>query len=217
MSHTILIADDHQVLRSGLRVLFEKQDDMKVVAEASNGREAIELANQWVPDVALIDISMPDLNGVEASKRMLHDNPDIKIIALSMHKGAEFVEKMFLAGACGYLVKHGDFDEVIKAVRDVLDGDYYLSEQIENVSISNIFEQNRGQKKSGRSILTPREREILQLIAESKNTKQISQICNISVKTVETHRMHIMKKLGIDNLPGLTKYAIREGITTLED
>jgi len=216
MNIKVLIADDHKIIRDGLRALIEKQKDMKVVAEASNGCEAIEQIAETRPNIVVMDVSMPDLNGVEATRRIITANSQIKVIALSMHSDRRFVAEMLRAGASGYLLKDCAFEELGHAIRLVAKNRTYLSPGITDVVIGDYLKQVNGQEKSVFSVLTAREREILQLLAEGNTTKQIAVHCYVSVKTVETHRQHIMEKLDIHSLPELTKYALREGLTSLE-
>jgi len=215
MTYNILLADDHTIFRDGLKALIEKHKDLKIVAQASNGRQAIRLANQLIPDLAIIDISMPDLNGFEATKAILKKIPQMKIIALSMHSHRQFIEEMFKAGASAYLLKDCAIDELTKAIRLVMKGQSYISPAVKTISHRDLFRSLKNTGTPTRDSLTTRQREILQLLTEGKSTKQIAATCHISAKTVETHRAHIMKKLNIHNLSDLTKYALREGITSL--
>jgi len=217
MSTRILLADDHKITRQGLRSLLEKQKDMEVVAEADNGRAAIRLAAELAPDIIIMDVTMPDLNGVEASKQILAKSPDIKIIALSMHSDALFVTEMLKSGAAGYLLKDCAFEELTRAIRTAADDNTYLSPAISGVVIEDYLHRLNTTEFTGPDILTDREKEVVQLMAEGNSTKQIALKLHISVKTVETHRRQIMSKLDIHNVAELTKYAIRKGITSLED
>lgn len=216
MSIKILLADDHKILREGLRTLIEKQQDMLVVAEAENGKMAVELAKKISPDIVVIDISMPDLNGIEATRQILDSNPRIKVIALSIHTDRPFIIEMFKAGASGYLLKDCSFEEVSNAIHTVIKNQTYLSPKIADVVIKDYLHKLPEKDFSVFSVLTSREREVLQLLAEGKSTKEIAYSLKVSVKTVETYRQHIMEKLGIRSVAELTKYAIREGLTSLE-
>ncbi len=216
MSIRILLADDHKITRQGLRSLLEKQQDMEVVAEADNGRNAVRLAGEIAPDVVIMDLTMPDLNGVEATRQIVADSPDVKIIALSMHSDSLFVTEMLKSGAAGYLLKDCAFEELAKAIRIVLDGKTYLSPSISGVVVEDYVHRLSKVEFSGPEILSDREREVLQLMAEGHSTKQIAIKLHISVKTVETHRRQIMGKLDIHTVAELTKYAIRKGLTSLE-
>ena len=216
MSIRILLADDHKITRQGLRSLLEKQQDMEVVAEAENGRTAVRLAAEMAPDVVIMDLTMPDLNGVEATRQILDKSPDIKIIALSMHSDSLFVTEMLKSGAAGYLLKDCAFEELAKAIRTVIDGKTYLSPSISGVVVEDYIHRLSKTDFSSSDILSDREREVLQLMAEGNSTKQIALKLHISVKTVETHRRQIMSKLDIHTVAELTKYAIRKGLTSLE-
>jgi len=212
MSVKILIADDHKIMRDGLRTLLEKEKGFEVIAEAANGRETIRLAEQLRPDIIIMDISMDDLNGMDATRHIVDKALGCRIIALSMHADKRFVAGMFEAGAVGYLLKDCAYDELVKAIRQVLSGSSYLCSMISGVVIRDYVQRLR---KSKPALLSLREKGILQLLAEGHNTKQIADKLNVSIKTVESHRQHIMTKLDIYNIAELTKYAIREGITSL--
>jgi DNA-binding NarL/FixJ family response regulator len=211
----ILIADDHRITRQGLRSLLEKESDMEVVAEAQDGRTAVELAKKLLPDVVIMDVSMPDLNGIEATRQIISRCKGVKIIALSMHSDTLFVTEMLKGGVSGYLLKDCAFEELAGAIRSVISGKTYLSPSISGVVVNGYLNRVAGFAPS-RSVLTDREREVLQMIAEGKSTKQTALKLHISVKTVETHRRQIMNKLNIFSVAELTKYAIRKGITTIE-
>ena len=212
----IVLADDHKIIRAGLKSLIESCNNFRVIGEAENGREAVKLVNDLMPQVVIMDISMPDLNGIDATRQILAKFPETKIIALSMHTDKRFVIGMLKAGASGYMLKDCAFDELTIAINTVLNQQTYLSSQITNVVVQNIKLESLNEKKPALSLLSVREREILQLIAEGKSTKQIAAILFISVKTVESHRHNIMVKLEIHNLADLIKLAIREGLTSLE-
>ena len=216
MSTRILLADDHKITRQGLRSLLEKQQDMEVVAEAENGREAVRLAGEMAPDVIIMDVTMPDLNGIEATKQILSLSPDIKIIALSMHSDSTFVTEMLKSGAAGYLLKDCAFEELTRAIRTVIDDKTYLSPSISGVVVEDYLQRLSKADFAAPDILSDREREVLQLMAEGNSTKQIALKLHISVKTVETHRRQIMSKLDIHTVAELTKYAIKKGHTSLE-
>ncbi len=216
MSTRILLADDHKITRQGLRSLLEKQKDIEVVAEAENGREAVRLAAELAPDVIIMDVTMPDLNGVEATRQILSQSSDIKIIALSMHSDALFVTEMLKSGASGYLLKDCAFEELTRAIRTVIDDKTYLSPAISGVVVEDYLHRLSKTDFSSSEVLTDREREVLQLMAEGSSTKQIALKLHISAKTVETHRRQIMAKLDIHTVAELTKYAIRKGLTSLD-
>lgn len=216
MKTRILIADDHMIVRQGLATLLAKEPDMEVVAEAENGREVVQLVKELQPDVVIMDVNMPDLNGIEATRQVLAAFPHTKVIALSMHADRRFVVNMLKAGSSGYLLKDCAFEELAAAIRLVMANKTYLSPGVSNVVIQDIVQGMSGPRSSAFTMLTPREREVLQLMAEGKPTGQIAEQLHISVKTVETHRQQIMHKLGIHSIAELTKYAIREGLTSLE-
>lgn len=216
MSIKILLADDHKIVRDGLRSLLEKHPDMEVVAEAENGRKAVQLAQKRKPDVVIMDISMPDLNGVEATRQMIKELPKVKVIGLSMHSDRRFVLGMFRAGASGFLLKDCAFEELASAINAVVTNQPYLSPSIGGTVIEEYVHRIAQAESGASAVLTPREREVLQLLAEGWSTKKIASHLNISVKTVETHRRHIMAKLKVHSIAELTKYAIREGLTSLE-
>lgn len=212
----LIIADDHKIVRDGLRALIERQPSMKVVAEASNGITTVKLAKQFLPDIVIMDIGMPDLNGIDATRKIMEETKGVKVIALSMHSDRRFVIEMLKAGASGYLLKDSAFEELTVAINTVLAGQPYLSPKITDVVLKEYVHKLPGNKPSVFSILTSREREVLQLIAEGKSTKEIASILNISIKTVDTHRQQIMDKLNIHSIAELTKYAIREGLTSID-
>lgn len=211
----ILLADDHKMLREGLRALIENQPDMKVAAEADNGREAVRRAVELAPDVVIMDISMPGLNGIEATRQIIARLPSVRIIVLSMHSDKRFVVEMLRAGAKGYLLKECAAEELINAIRSVSKNVVYLSPGIAGDIVRDYVNLVSADEIKICPVLTAREREVLQFIAEGRNTKEIAHELNISVKTIETHRKQVMDKLDIHNIADLTKYAIREGLTTL--
>ncbi len=210
----IILADDHKIVRQGLRTMLEKESDIEVMGEADDGRMAVRLARELSPQVVIMDVGMPDLNGIEATRQVLAECPGIKVIALSMHSDRRFVMNMLKAGASGYLLKDSAFEELATAIRMVLTNKIYLSTEIANVVIKDYLQG--GGDESVFSVLSPREREVLQLMAEGKSSRQIADHLNISIKTVETHRMQIMHKLQIFSVAELTKYAIREGLSSLD-
>ncbi len=216
MSIRILLADDHKIVRDGLRALIEKQPDMEVVGEAADGRTAVRLVKELTPDIVIMDISMPDLNGIEAARQILTDAPRIKIITLSMHSDSRFVKEVFKVGASGYLLKECAFEELANAIHTVAADQIYLSPRITHVVLNDYLSKMPMTETSVFSVLTAREREVLQLMAEGKTTKEIAYSLDLSVKTVEAHRQKIMEKSNIHSVAELTKYAIREGLTSLE-
>lgn len=215
MSTTILLADDHQLMREGLRALMSRQEDVEVVGEAVNGLQAFELARTLSPDVVIMDINMPELNGIEAARKITKHCPGVKVLALSVHSDQNVVLDMLRAGAVAYLLKDCALDELALAIRMVMAGNYYLSPAITG-TVMEDFLHDHGELKTSLSLLTTREREVLQLIAEGKSTRKIAEILEISAKTVETHRLRLMNKLGLRNVADLTKFALREGLTTLD-
>jgi DNA-binding NarL/FixJ family response regulator len=216
MSTKVLIADDHKIVREGLKALIDKQESMQVVAEADNGLEAVRLARKLQPDVVIMDLGMPQMNGIEATREVTAHEPGIKVIALSMHSDKRFVLQMIKAGASGYVLKDSAFEELITAIKTVVSNQSYLSPKITDVVIKDYVQTLSKGDVSAFSVLTAREREVLQLLAEGRSTKEIAASLSVSVKTVETHRQQIMDKLDIHSVAELTKYAIREGLTSLE-
>ena len=216
MTIRVLLADDHRIVRDGLHALLEAEKDLEIVGEAEEGRTAVLLAAKTKPDVVIMDIGMPDLNGMEATRQIMEAVPDVKVIALSMHSDRRFIEGMFKAGAAGYLLKDAAFEELARAVRTVVSGRPYLCPTIAATVIDG-YVSPAGSRDSARSVLTPREREVLQLLAEGNSTKQIALSLEVSVKTVETYRSRLMEKLDLRSVAELTKYAVREGLTFLEE
>jgi DNA-binding NarL/FixJ family response regulator len=188
---------------------------MQVVAEAENGREAVRLARELRPDLVVMDVTMPGLNGVEATRQITSDSSRIKVISLSMHADQRRVAEMLAAGASGYLLKNSAFDELIQAIRAVVEHGSYLSPPVIGPIVREFLKLSSGEK-SPDSSLTPREREVLQLLAEGNSSKEAAFLLHLNVKTVDTHRQRIMKKLKLNNLVELTRYAIREGLTSLD-
>jgi len=214
-STKIILADDHKILRSGLRELLEKQPQLEVVAEAENGREAVNLSRKLLPEVIIMDITMPDLNGIEATRKIVSESSRTKVIILSVHSEQRFVAEVIKAGASGYLLKDCGFEEVISAIHTVISGNIYLCSKIATVIRDDYLQRLIHSENADTSTLTPREREVLQLIAEGNSTKEIAFSFDLSVKTIEAHRQRIMEKLNIRTVAELTKYAIREGMTSL--
>ena len=214
---SIILVDDHVIMRDGLRQLLEVESDMEVLGEADNGREAVKLALEKKPDIVIMDVAMQDMNGIEATRQIKNENSDIKVIALSMHSERQIVVGIFRAGASGYLLKDSSSMELVEAVRTVYRGRNYLSQKISDIVLQEISDVKKDTESIGVEILTNRECEILQLISEGNSTKNIAEVLFISPKTVESHRANIMEKLNIHNIPELTKYAIREGLTSLEN
>lgn len=221
MGIRVLLVDDHQIVRDGLRSLLTRELDIEIVGEAENGREAIELVRQHGPDIVVMDIGMRELNGIEATKRLTAEYPGVRTIALSMHSDGRYVSEMLGSGASGYLLKDSAIEELTQAIRTVADGGTYLSRGVTDVVLEDYVRRVSGEQAASAPPatrgLSSREREVLQLIAEGLSTKQIATQLHLSGKTIETHRRQIMDKLGIYNIAGLIKFALREGLTTLED
>ncbi len=216
MSVRILLADDHAIVRQGLRSLLEEQPDMEVVGEAEDGRVAFNLVRELVPDIVIMDITMPNLNGIEATCEIVSEFPKAKVIALSIHSHKRFVADMLKAGASGYILKECLFDEFVQAIRTVAGGGTYLSPRITGVVVEDYVERLSTGPESQLDKLTVREHEVLQLLAEGKSTKQIALELHVSTKAIEARRRRIMLKLGVNSVAELTKIAILEGLTSLE-
>jgi len=215
MKIKVILADDHKIFRDGLRTLIEKEG-MEVVGEAENGRKAIKLAEKLMPDLIIMDVSMPDMNGIEATRKIRATIHDVKVIALSMHSDRRFVLGMLEAGASGYLLKDCAFGELAGAINQVTKGNTYLSPKIADVVVKGYLNKNNDSTTKGGVVLTSREREILQLIAEGLTAREIAAHVFLSIKTIETHRRNIMQKLNMKSTADLTKYAIREGLASLD-
>lgn len=216
MNTKILLAEDHKIVREGLRSLLDNEPGLEVLGEADNGRTAVQLTRTMKPDLVIMDVSMPDLNGIEATRQIISERPGTRILALSMHSDKRFVADILKAGASGYLLKDCAFEELVAAIRSVASGQTYLSPGIAGPVIQDYLRRLAEPEHSSYALLTPREREILQLLAEGRSTKQIAVYLHVSIKTVETHRRRIMEKLDIHSVAELTKYAIREGLTSLD-
>ena len=215
MSTRILLVEDHAIVREGLCSLLEKQPDMEVVGEADEGRTAVDLVRQLLPDIVIMDITMPNLNGVDATRHIISEFPETKVIALSIHSNRRFVTDMLRAGATGYVLKECLFDELVQAIQAVATGGSYLSPRITGVVIDGYIKRVAAASDSPLSTLTGREREVLQLVAEGKSTKEIALELHVSTKTIEANRRQIMEKLDIHSVAELTRYAVREGLTPL--
>lgn len=216
MSLRILLSDDHRIIREGLRNLLEKEPDMEVVGEAGDGRTTVRLVRKLRPKVVVMDISMPDLNGMEATRQIIAEIPGIKVLGLSMHSDKRFVVGMLRAGAAGYLLKECAFEELVHAIRCIVANQTYLSPKVADLVRREYLSRLPETESSALSVLTVRERQVLQLIAEGKPTKYIASHLGVSVKTIETYRQHLMDKLKLHSIAELTKYAVREGLTSLE-
>ena len=212
----VLLADDHALVLAGIRALILELGDAQIVAEASNGREAVALVKQHKPDLVIMDISMKELNGIEATAQIIAESPSTKILILSMHTTEDFVHRAIRAGASGYLVKDSAPVDLKMAIAAVMRDEIYLSPRVSKHLVSGFLNGKSHRDESSMDALTPRQREILQMVAEGKSTKQIAFELNISVKTVETHRAALMERLGIHDLAGLVLYAVRHGVISVD-
>jgi len=213
MSIRILLADDHAVMRTGLRLVLERQSDFEVVAEAADGREAVALAEKFKPDVAVLDIGMPNLNGIEATRQIGTANPNLPVVILSMHSDEAYVLRALKAGARGYLLKESAESDLIGAIRAVNSGKAFFSPAVSRMLVEDYVRQLQDREiEDSYDLLTTREREILQLIAEGKSNKEIAAALNLSLYTVETHRGNLMEKLNLHTVPELILYAVRKGV-----
>jgi len=211
----ILVADDHPIVRQGLRTILEGEPDIEVVGEAADGREAVRKASMLAPDIVIMDISMPKMNGLDATARIVKDNPAIRVVALTMHSSEEYVYSLLKAGAKGYLLKESVSSDLVEAIHAVEGGGTYLHPSISTKVVEVYLKGPQANARSGRvDVLTLREREILQLIAEGHTNKEIAVMLVLSVKTIENHRTRLMDKLEIHNVAGLTRYAIERGIAS---
>lgn len=213
---SILLVDDHALVRAGIHLLLERIADVSSIAEAKDGREAVRMIRDTPPDLVLMDIAMPGLNGLEATARITKEFPEVRVIVLSMYANDEYVREAIKAGAAGYLVKSGASVELERAIKAIAHGENYFSPAVN----ARVVKDKNGGLSTDRALierLTPRQREILQLIAERHSTKEIAQILDISIKTVETHRAQLMDRLAIHDVPGLVRFAIRAGLASLEE
>ncbi|HTB12257.1 MAG TPA: response regulator transcription factor [Bryobacteraceae bacterium] len=209
----ILLADDHTIIRSGLRLLLDQQPDFKVVAEASDGREAVEQVSKLHPEVAVLDIGMPQLNGIEATRQIATQEPDTKVVILSMHQDEGYVLKALKAGARAYILKNSAEADLIRAVRTVAEGKSFFSPVISKMLLEDYVRQIRDKHvEDSYDLLTPREREVLQLLAEGRTNKEVANILHLSVYTVDAHRGNILQKLNLHGVPEMILYAVRKGI-----
>jgi RNA polymerase sigma factor (sigma-70 family) len=210
MRTRILLADDHALVRQGFRALLAAMPDVEVVGEAANGREALQLIRELAPDVVLMDIAMPELNGLDATAHALRDQPQLKVIIVSMHATEAYVVEALRAGAAGYLLKDADAGELERAIRAVARGEHYLTPSVSHHVIERFLQAESSDEVA--EALSPRQREVLQLIAEGRSTREIAERLNLSVKTVETHRAQLMQRLDIFDVAGLTRHALRIGL-----
>jgi DNA-binding NarL/FixJ family response regulator len=204
----ILLADDHAVVRQGFKMILGAQSDMEIVGEAGNGREAVDLAEQLRPDVVVMDVAMPELNGIEATRRLFSSTPHARVIALSMHKDSVYVREILRAGARGYLLKDSGANDLVSAVRAVASGESYLSPAVSNA----VLDDYRKHVTNPIDLLSSREREVLQMLAEGKTNKEIATVLNLSVYTVDAHRGRIMEKLNLHSINELVRFAMRNGL-----
>lgn len=216
MSVRVLLVDDHTMLREGLRAVLAGERDVEVVGEAATGREALEKVRELAPDVVLMDVTMHDLNGVEATRQIRRESPRTRVVALSTHGDKRYVLGMLDAGAVGYVLKVSAYDELRRAIRTAVAGKVYLSPEIADVVVAARRARGEFQEPSGLDVLGAREREVLQLLAEGHTSGEIAQRLGVSTSTVETHRRNIMRKLDLHSVAELTKFAIREGLTPLD-
>ncbi len=210
----VLIVDDHKIIRDGLRAILEKHEGIVVVGEAANGHEALALVPEVHPDLAIMDVTMPGLNGIETTRRMRSEAPAVKVVALSMHADRRYVVAMLSAGAAGYLLKNAAADELIHAIRAVGAGQTYLSPGVASVVVNTMLDPTAAGEPP--RVLSSRERQVLQLLAEGHTSKEMAAELHVCVATIETHRRQIMDKLNLRSIAELTKYAVREGITSLD-
>ena len=204
----ILLADDHAVVRQGFKMLLDAQPDMEIVGEAGNGRQAVDLAEQLRPDLVVMDVAMPELNGIEATRRLASSVPHARVIALSMHKDSVYVREILRAGARGYLLKDSGAADLVAAIRAVASGESYLSPGVSNA----VLDDYRRHVTNPIDLLTSREREVLQMLAEGKTNKEIAGVLNLSVYTVDAHRGRIMEKLNLHSINDLVRFAVRNGL-----
>ena len=216
MSTRILLADDHQIFREGLASLLDRQPEMEVIQQASDGLQAVSFSRDLKPDVVVMDLTMPGMNGIEATRLIANEVPEVKVLCLSVHGDTQFISAVLDAGASGYLLKDCAFEELVTAIHTVMGNQIYLSPGIAGTLVDDYKARRPESVPSAFSQLTEREREIVQLLAEGQSTKEIAERLCLSVKTVGTHREHLMAKLHLHSLAQLTKYAIREGLTSVE-
>ena len=212
----VLLADDHRMMREGIRALLEREEDILVVGEAGDGREAVKLAIRLQPDVVVMDVSMPRLNGIEATRQIRRDCPDVRVLILTVHESEDDVAQLLVAGASGYIIKRAGGDELVSAIRAVRQGEAFLHPSIAKVVIQDYVRRlEEGERLGAHDVLTNREIEILQLIAEGYTSREIADLLHLSIKTVQNHRTKIMNKLDLHDRGELIKYAIQQGIIHL--
>jgi two-component system response regulator NreC len=212
----VVLADDHRMMREGIRAMLERRSDIQVVGEAADGREAVRLASQLCPDVVVMDVSMPLLNGIEATRHIRRDCPDVRVLILTVHESQEYVAQLLAAGASGYIIKKAGGDELLNAIHAVARGEAFLHPAVAKVVVEDYVQRLQvGQGVGAGDVLSDREREVLQLIAEGYTNREIADLLHVSVKTVQNHRSKIMSKLDLHDRGELIKYAIQQGIIHL--
>ena len=216
MTIRVLLVDDHELMRQGLRAILDREEHVNVVGEAASGRAALELARTLSPDIVVMDVAMQDLNGIEATRQIRAACPGVKVVALSSHSDSRYVSAILDAGACGYVLKANAYDDLRRALDAARQGKSYLCPDVTQAVVGASLRGTGGPVESARASLSPREREVLQLLAEGLTSPQIGKRLFVATTTVETHRRNVMRKLGIHSVADLTKYAIREGLTPLE-
>ena len=212
MAMRVILVDDHEIMREGMCALLKRRPEVEVIGQAADGRAAVDMARKLRPDVVIMDIGMPNLDGIEATRQMLDENPNLRVMALSTHSDGAIVAKMIKAGATGYMLKESAFSELMDGLNLMAEGKTYLCSKISKVVFADYVNMLTNPRIDGSDGLTGREREVLQLIAEGNTTKEIAQMLHLSPKTIDSHREHIMEKLDIRNIAGLTRYAIRAGL-----
>ncbi|RJO63232.1 MAG: DNA-binding response regulator [Myxococcales bacterium] len=212
----ILLVDDHKIVREGLRSILKERTDMRIVGEADDGLDAIRKCREMKPDLVIMDISMKNMNGIEATRSILSENPTMKVLVLSMHTERKYIQNILAAGAAGYLLKNGILEELFKAIETIMSGKVYIGSHASSILVDAFVDKAQG-VDSKIDLLSPREREVLKMIADGKRTKEIASALYISPRTVEVYRAQIMKKLNLDSVAELTKFAIREGLCSLDE
>jgi DNA-binding NarL/FixJ family response regulator len=213
----VLLVDDHVMVRESIANLLSRDPEIEIVGGAASGAEAVALARQTRPELVLMDVAMPGMDGIEASRQILHDNPDVKIIALSMYDNQAYISEMLEVGVTGFVLKTSAIDELSQAIHAARNGETYFSESVSKLIVKSYVSRVRSKPQTASGpVLSPREREVLRLISDGKSSKEIAGSLGVSPKTVESHRLHLMEKLKISNVAGLTKYALREGLTSID-